>query len=77
MVDESILRKTGYPEAEPIADYMMLTKRIGQVSEGDAGWLRLVKGDRIHGRVNHNGAVTGRCTHSSPNMAQVPSTRAE
>ena len=29
---------------------------------------------RIHGFVNTNGAVTGRMTHSSPNMAQVPST---
>ena len=27
---------------------------------------------RIHGRVNPNGAVTGRATHSSPNVAQVP-----
>lgn len=27
---------------------------------------------RIHGRVTTNGAVTGRCTHHDPNLAQVP-----
>ena len=31
------------------------------------------KEGRIHGRVNHMGAVTSRCTHSDPNVAQVPS----
>ena len=34
------------------------------------------KGGVIHGRVNHMGAVTSRCTHSDPNVAQVPSTGA-
>lgn len=38
--------------------------------------MKLHKNDRIHGRVNTNGAVTGRCTHSKPNMAQVPATGA-
>jgi len=27
----------------------------------------------MYGRINTNGAITGRCTHSRPNMAQVPS----
>ena len=27
----------------------------------------------MHGYVNTNGAVTGRMTHSKPNLAQVPS----
>ena len=37
-------------------------------------WLDAVQDDgRIHGRVNTCGAVTGRMTHSSPNMAQIPS----
>jgi DNA polymerase I-like protein with 3'-5' exonuclease and polymerase domains len=37
-------------------------------------WLDAVREDgRIHGRVNTCGAVTGRMTHSSPNLAQIPS----
>jgi DNA polymerase-1 len=37
--------------------------------------LKLAKNGRIHGAVNTNGAVTGRCTHSNPNVAQVPACR--
>jgi DNA polymerase I-like protein with 3'-5' exonuclease and polymerase domains len=47
----------------------MLQKRVAQIGS----WLELVKDDgRVHGRVITNGAVTGRATHSNPNMAQVP-----
>ena len=57
-----------------IQEYLMLQKRIGQVAEGVNGWLRMIQADgRIHGSVNPNGAVTGRATHSFPNVAQVPS----
>lgn len=72
-VDETILRSLPYKEAEPLCEYLMLTKRIGQLGDGKESWLKLVKDGRIYGRVNTNGAVTGRCTHSSPNLAQVPS----
>jgi DNA polymerase I-like protein with 3'-5' exonuclease and polymerase domains len=37
-----------------------------------------VKDDgRVHGRVTTNGAVTGRMTHQTPNMAQVPSVNSQ
>lgn len=63
---------------ELIKEYLMIQKRIGQVAEGDNGWLRMIADDgRIHGSVNPNGAVTGRATHSFPNVAQVPSIRAK
>jgi DNA polymerase I-like protein with 3'-5' exonuclease and polymerase domains len=76
-VDEDVLSGLDYPEAELIARYMMLCKRIGQVAEGDNAWLKLEKNGRMHGRINHNGALSGRCTHSAPNMSQVPAVRAE
>ena len=56
-------------------EYLLVVKRLGQLAEGKNGWLKLVKDGRIHGRVNTNGAVTGRCTHSLPNLAQVPACR--
>jgi len=72
-VDETIVSQLPYPEAEPIAEYLMIIKRIGQVAEGDQAWLKQVTPEgRIHGRVNTNGARTGRMTHFNPNMAQVP-----
>lgn len=71
-VDEAVLRSLDYPEAKTLLEYLTVVKRLGQISEGTEAWTKLVKGGRIHGRVNTNGAVTGRCTHSRPNLAQVP-----
>lgn len=75
-VDEDILKGLKYPEAKLIAEYMMICKRIGQVAEGTNAWLKLAKQSRIYGRINHNGALSGRCTHNTPNMSQVPAVRA-
>ncbi|QEQ94728.1 putative DNA polymerase [Erwinia phage pEp_SNUABM_09] len=59
-----------------IKEYLMVQKRIGQAAEGDKAWLRYVQEDgKIHGSVNPNGAVTGRATHSFPNLGQVPGVR--
>jgi DNA polymerase-1 len=70
IVDEKTLEAvTDIPEAQLIAEYLMVGKRIAQVQS----WLDAVEDDgRVHGQVNAIGAVTGRMTHSSPNMAQVP-----
>jgi DNA polymerase I len=74
IVNEKVLEGIDLPEAKLIARYLMLQKRISQVSS----WFDVVKPDgRVHGRVITNGAVTGRMTHMSPNMAQVPSSGSE
>jgi DNA polymerase I len=69
IVDEEVLASLDYPEAKALAEYMMLQKRIAQVES----WIDAVQDDgRVHGRVITNGAISGRATHMSPNMAQVP-----
>ena len=70
IVDEGVLNKVkGIPEAELIGEYLMVQKRIAQIQS----WVDAVKDNgRVHGYVNSNGAVTGRMTHSKPNMGQVP-----
>jgi DNA polymerase-1 len=69
IVDEGVLSKIDLPEAAPIVEYLMLQKRVAQIES----WLEAVgKDGRVHGKVVTNGAVTGRMTHSSPNMAQIP-----
>jgi DNA polymerase-1 len=74
MVDEVILSKLSYPEAKAMAEYLLIQKRIAQATS----WLEHVADDgRVHGKVITNGAVTGRMTHHSPNMAQVPAVNAE
>tara|TARA_Y100000996_G_scaffold414429_1_gene405262 strand:+ start:881 stop:2599 length:1719 start_codon:yes stop_codon:yes gene_type:complete len=75
-VDEKILAGIDMPEARLLTEYLMLNKRLGQLGNGKQAWLKLEKNGKIHGRVNHMGAVTSRCTHSDPNVAQVPATGA-
>lgn len=65
------------PEVRQIAEQystaFMLSKRLGQLADGQQAWLKLLGNDnKIHGKVNPNGAVSGRATHSNPNVAQVP-----
>ena len=69
-VDERTLEENKHiPEALLVLEYLLLQKRYAQVSS----WLEHVQDDgRVHGRVTSNGAVTGRMTHQTPNMAQVP-----
>jgi DNA polymerase I-like protein with 3'-5' exonuclease and polymerase domains len=71
IVDEAVLSELKYPEAKLILDYLLLQKRISQIKS----WFDCVGSDgRVHGRVITNGAVTGRATHSTPNMGQIPNT---
>ena len=57
-----------------IQESLMLKKRLGQIATGSNAWIDAYDPDDgcIHGRVVANGAVSGRATHSSPNVAQVP-----
>ncbi len=74
-VDDEILRviATDIPIAGTLAEVFYMTKRLGQIADGQNGWLKLVRADgRIHGRVNVGGTVSGRATHAAPNISQVP-----
>lgn len=74
IVDESTLAGVDIPEARAIAEYLLIQKRVAMVES----WIESVSDhNRIHGKVITNGAVTGRMTHSTPNMAQVPSVGSE
>jgi len=77
IIDESILKEVGKPEADLLVKFFLIRKVLGMVAEGANGWLKLVRDDhRMHGEIDTLGAVTGRCTHMRPNVAQVPSSRA-
>lgn len=67
-----VLASLPYPEAPHLAAYFDHKKLLGQLADGKEAWLTKVKNGRLYGFINHNGAVTGRCTHSKPNLAQVP-----
>lgn len=74
IVDEGVLAGIDLPEAALLNQYLLLGKRTTQIDS----WLKAVQqDDRVRGRVVGCGAVTGRMTHMSPNMAQIPSVSAE
>lgn len=69
-VDEPVLEGLPYPEAPLLLDYLLLEKRAAALA-GTQGYLKLEEGGRIHGRYSTTGAITGRPTHSRPNITQV------
>jgi len=71
IVDEGTLEGIDIPEAQLIAEYLMLQKRVGMIDS----WLKHVDEttNRVHGGIITNGTITGRMTHRNPNLGQVPS----
>ena len=72
-VDDVVLANLPWAEAKLLGEYLMLNKRLGQLSSGQQAWLGHVTADSIiRAGVNTLGAATARMTHSRPNLAQVP-----
>ena len=73
-IDDDVLSALPYPEAKPLAEYMLIKKRLYQIADGNNAWLKLVNDETgcMHGDVVTNGCITGRCAHRNPNMGQVP-----
>ena len=74
ILDDEVIEKLPYSEAKPLAEYMLIKKRLGQIEDGNNAWLKLVNNNtgRMHGDVITNGCITGRASHRHPNMGQVP-----
>lgn len=74
-VDDNVLTNLSkdIPIAKDLAEIFYLKKRLGQAKTGAQAWLNHVKEDGgIHHRLNVGGTISGRCSHSFPNIAQVP-----
>jgi DNA polymerase-1 len=75
IIDEgtlATLADKGLGPAVVMSRYLRVTKQLGQLSEGDNAWLRLVDvNGYVHGYVKSCGARTHRMSHYKPNMAQV------
>lgn len=77
-VDESVLEGLRrYPHVDQMIEYKVVAKVLSMLAEpkkkDGVPWVKMAAADgRIHGIVDHNGAVTSRCTHRKPNMTQVP-----
>lgn len=75
IINEPVLEsiKDQFPEAALLSDYFMVSKRQSMIQS----WIENYNEEtgRLHGYVNTLGAVTGRMTHSGPNLAQVPASK--
>ena len=69
-VDEAVLATLEYPEAKKLTEYFNTVKLMGMVEDWNTR-VSASRDHRIHGNINAQGAATGRCTHSQPNIAQV------
>lgn len=68
-VDKKVLEGlTHIPEAAMLLEYSVLDKRRSQAEEWFKKRRVTARGVRIHGGVTTNGCVTGRMSHSKPNM---------
>lgn len=71
-VDESTLKGLPYPPVAKLLEYLKVDKILGQLASGKQNWLKHVKNGRLRGRIDPMGTVTWRCSHSHPNLGQVP-----
>jgi len=78
-ISESSLRGLDFPIVDKLQEYLMLTKRLGQIAEGKENWIGHATDNaqtglfHIHGRVKQNDCITHRAAHSHPNLGQVVS----
>lgn len=72
-IDETVLGALPYPEAQQLAEFFLVQKRLGQLAEGPQAWLRKLDSDgKIRHTIVSGGTVSGRASHRGPNLAQVP-----
>ena len=73
IINEAVLDTIDMPEARKFSRFFLLQKRIAQIKS----WIKACddKDGRVHGKVMTLKTITGRMSHNSPNMAQIPAVR--
>ena len=74
-VSDDVLRKLGdsIPMAHELAEVFYYNKRLGQLKTGPNALIKKTSDDgKIHAYVNVGGTISGRASHVSPNLGQVP-----
>jgi DNA polymerase-1 len=75
VIDDELLESLSalYPEFEGLAEYLILKRLLGQLSNGAQALLGSIGDDgRIHGGIIPTGTPHFRAKHLRPNLAQVP-----
>ena len=67
-----------FPEVKDLLLWKKATKIKKMIYSGDTSVYNLLdKKDIIHGRLYIDGTVSGRCSHSNPNLSTMPSVRSD
>ena len=56
------------PICKDLASIFYYSKHIGTIETGPTAWLKMERNGKIHHRCNVGGTVSGRASHSSPNL---------
>ena len=77
-LNEEILSGSKIEVCATISKLFVIQKRLGMLSQGANSWFKFYNEETkaIHGNIDTLGTGTHRCTHSRPNLGQIPSTRA-
>ena len=70
IINEKTLQECDVPIAKDFQELFLVNKRLAQIKS----WIEAMDPatNRVHGKVRTIGTITGRMSHNSPNMAQVP-----
>lgn len=72
-VSEEILETLDYPEIPTLIEYFRVSNALAKLSTGDTSLMAMMSPDgRVRGNVNPFGTGTRRCSHTKPNMTQIP-----
>lgn len=73
-IDEENLKTLDNDVSKLLQRYFINQKTLSQLANGDSAWLNCVNRNtsRIHHRMSTIGCATTRCSHSAPNLGQVP-----
>ena len=73
IINEAVLDTIDMSEARKFSRFFLLQKRIAQIKS----WIETCddRDGRVHGSVMTLKTITGRMSHNSPNMAQIPAVR--
>jgi DNA polymerase I-like protein with 3'-5' exonuclease and polymerase domains len=73
LTEARVLRGLPWPEASEFANYREVSKAVAYLhSHSGQGYLDVVSPDgRLRSTIDHNGTVTHRCSHYTPNVGNI------
>ena len=72
-INHEVMDSLPFPEAQILSEFLVRKALMSKIKDAKGGWSNIVREGKLHGRVNTLGTRTRRCSHSAPNLGQIPS----